>query len=273
MSADRERLARQSARVQRASVREGQVHLAPPDEDLLAVEAPLELRVEGVSFLVTLRTPGHDLELAAGALMAEGVIADRDDLSAIASVDDPAAPRGNTVDVRLAPGVPLLREAARARYASSACGLCGKEAIDQIFARVGRVERRFEVDPRVLVALPERLRAAQAVFDETGGLHAAGLFTPDGELEIVREDVGRHNAVDKVLGWRLLEDRLPVDDRVLLISGRAGFEIVQKAAIAGVGVLAAVGAPSSMAVDLAARAGLALFGFLRDGRYNCYGVP
>lgn len=268
-----ERAAREPVQVRRGRVLEGQVHLAPIEPDLLAVEAPLELRVEGAPFLVTLRTPGHDLELAAGALLAEGVIADRDDLSAIASVDDPAAPRGNTVDVRLAPGVPLLREAARARYASSACGLCGKEAIDQIFARVGRVERRFEVDPRVLVALPAALRAAQAIFDETGGLHAAGLFAPDGALEVLREDVGRHNAVDKVLGWRLFQDRLPVDDRILLVSGRAGFEIVQKAIVAGVGVLAAVGAPSSMAAELAARSGVALYGFLRDGRYNLYGEP
>ncbi len=260
----------QAVRVRQVSRDQGQTQVAPPSDDRVAVEEPLELRVEGLSFLVTLRTPGHDLELAAGALLAEGVIADRDDLAAIAAIDDPSAPRGNTVDVRLASGVPLLREAARARYASSACGLCGKETLDQIFQVTTPLVRTWEADPEVLFGLPAALRSAQSLFDHTGGLHAAALFTPDGELEVLREDIGRHNAVDKVIGWRLLQDRVPVDDRVLLVSGRAGFEIVQKAIVARIPVLAAIGAPSSMAVSLARRAGMTLLGFLRDGRYNRY---
>ena len=243
-----------------------------PALDAVATEEPLEIRVEGQPVAVTMRTPGDDLELAAGFLYTEGVIDGPDDLVAIAHIDDPRDPRGNTVDVRLAGGVPALRRdrATRAMYASSSCGICGKESIERIFQTVGTVRAGFAVDPAVLVTLPARLRAAQAIFDDTGGLHAAALFTAEGELEVLREDIGRHNAVDKVLGWRLLADRVPVDDRVLVVSGRAGFEIVQKALVAGVPALAAVGAPSSMAVALAARAGMMLAGFLRDGRYNLY---
>lgn len=253
-------------------VRAGEPEPGPVELDRVAVEEPLEIRVEGISFSVTLRTPGHDLELAAGYLYAEGVIADKDDLVALSPIDDPLAPRGNTVDARLSPGVPLLLEAARARYASSACGLCGKETIEQIFRAVEPLARTWTPAPAVVLGLPAALRAAQALFEDTGGLHAAALFTPDGALEVLREDIGRHNAVDKVVGWRLLQDRLPIDDRVLLVSGRAGFEIVQKAVAARIPALAAVGAPSSLAVDLAERAGLTLIGFLRDGRYNLYGA-
>lgn len=258
------------ALVRHVSRHEGHLHLTHPHEDPVAVEEPLEIRVEGLSWLVTLRTPGHDRELAAGLLLSEGVIDGPDDLVALASVDDPGAPRGNTVDARLAAGVPLLRASARARFASSACGICGKEALDRIFQRVTPLERRWEPDPDLLTRLPEALRAAQRTFQDTGGLHAAALFSPEGELEGLREDVGRHNAVDKVIGWRTLQDRLPIDDRVLVVSGRAGFEIVQKAVVARIPALAALGAPSSMAVALAARAGLCLVGFLREGRYNLY---
>ena len=211
---------RSAARVPVTRVGEGPTD----DHDWIAVEEPLEIRIEGTPFAVTMRTPGHDLELAAGYLFGEGVIEDAEDLAAIAHIDDPADPQGNTLDVRLAPGVPLLRASARARVANSACGVCGK----------------------------------------------AALFSPDGALEVQREDIGRHNAVDKVIGWRLAADRLPIDDRILLVSGRAGFEIVQKALVARIPVLASVGAPSSLAVQLAESAGMTLIGFLRDGRYNVY---
>lgn len=242
------------------------------EDDPVAVEEPLEIRVEGESFAVTMRTPGEDHELAAGFLFAEGVIDARDDLVAIASVDDPSDPRGNTVDVRLAPGVPLLRRvaAARSRFVSSACGICGKEAIAQIFQRISTSAVTWEMPPELLHALPARLREVQGEFARTGGSHAAALVTPAGEIEIGFEDIGRHNAVDKAVGWRLLQDRVPIDDRLLLISGRAGFEIVQKAAVARIPAIAAVGAPTTLAVELARRAGLLLVGFLRDGAYNIY---
>ena len=257
---------RSAARVPVTRVGEGPTD----DHDWIAVEEPLEIRIEGTPFAVTMRTPGHDLELAAGYLFGEGVIEDAEDLAAIAHIDDPADPQGNTLDVRLAPGVPLLRASARARVANSACGVCGKAAIDQIFQRISPLHRSWWPAPAVLHRLPEAQRAAQPLFDHTGGLHAAALFSPDGALEVQREDIGRHNAVDKVIGWRLAADRLPIDDRILLVSGRAGFEIVQKALVARIPVLASVGAPSSLAVQLAESAGMTLIGFLRDGRYNVY---
>lgn len=243
-----------------------------PTPDLLATEEPLEVRVEGEPAAVLMRTPGHDLELVSGFLVTEAVIDGPDDIRALAHVDDPRDPQGNTVDVVLAEGVPAARRdrARRELFASSSCGVCGKATIDQVLLRVPPLELRMEPDPAVLLALPARLREAQPLFARTGGLHAAALFSPEGELEVLREDIGRHNAVDKVIGWRLRQDTLPVDDRILLVSGRAGFEIVQKAVIARVPVLAAVGAPSSLAVSLARRSGLYLAGFLRDGRFNRY---
>lgn len=243
-------------------------------EDSLVVEEPLEIRVEGTPFAVTMRTPGHDLELAAGYLFGEGVIEDRDDLAAIAHIDDPVDPQGNTLEVRLAPGVPLLLESARARVANSACGVCGKAAIEQIFQKTQPLERAWWPTGPTLHRLPAALRAAQDLFGRTGGAHAAALFSPEGALEVLREDVGRHNAVDKVIGWRLLQDRLPVADRILVVSGRAGFEIVQKALVARIPVMASIGAPSSLAVSLARSAGMTLVGFLREDRYNLYaGAP
>jgi FdhD protein len=241
--------------------------------DEVATEEPLEIRIEGRSVAITMRTPGHDLELAAGFLFTEGVIDGPDDIQAMAHIDDPADPKGNTVDTVLAAGVPAARRSAadRALYASSSCGVCGKASIDRLLVGAPPLNPSWSPNPAVLLALPERLREAQSVFDRTGGLHAAALFTPEGELEVLREDIGRHNAVDKVIGWRLREDRAPVDDRILVVSGRAGFEIVQKALVARIPVVAAVGAPSSMAVQLAEDSGLTLVGFLRDGRYNQYG--
>jgi len=204
-----------------------------PDQDWLVAEEPLEMRVEGRPLAVTLRTPGHDLDLVAGFLYTEGVIDGPDDLSALAHVDDPRDPRGNTVDCVLSGGVlahrDAIEKATRELYATSSCGVCGKASIDKLTISAGPLTRRHEPDPSVLLELPERLRAAQSAFQHTGGLHAAGLFSFDGTPEIVREDIGRHNAVDKVLGHRLRADRAPVDDRILLVSSRAGFEIVQKA--------------------------------------------
>jgi FdhD protein len=243
-----------------------------PSDDRVAVEEPLEIRVDGRPTCVTMRTPGDDLELVAGFLYTEGVADGPDDIVAMAHVGDPADPRGNAVDVVLASGVPAARRdrAVRELFASSSCGICGKASIERILVAAPPIPTATLPSPEVLVALPEQLGRGQSAFAETGGLHAAALFTPEGQLEVVREDVGRHNAVDKVIGWRFRADRVPVEDRVLLVSGRAGFEIVQKALVARIPVVAAVGAPSSLAVELARDAHMALVGFLRDGRFNQY---
>lgn len=242
-------------------------------EDQVAKEEPLEIRIDGRSVAITMRTPGHDLELAAGFLYTEGVIDGIDDIRALAHIDDPGDPQGNTVDTVLSGGVPAARrsKADRALFASSSCGVCGKASIDRLLVGAPPLTDRISVDPKIMLELPDRLRQAQSVFDQTGGLHAAALFDVNGNVEVIREDIGRHNAVDKVIGWRLREDRVPIDDRILLVSGRAGFEIIQKALVARIGVVAAVGAPSSMAVQLAEQSGMILVGFLRDGRYNQYG--
>lgn len=244
------------------------------DDDELAVEEPLELRVEGRSLAVVMRTPGHDRELAAGFLWTEGLIDGPDDLAALAYVRAPREPRDNTLDARLASGLRLedsrFNAAKREMFASSSCGVCGKATIANVLRAIPPLTAPLRAPSELLLSLPAKMREAQATFSRTGGLHAAALFSPEGELEVLREDIGRHNAVDKVLGWRLLQDRAPVDDRVLMVSGRAGFEVVQKALFARVPVLAAVGAPSSLAVRLAEEAGMQLVGFLRDGRFNQY---
>lgn len=241
-------------------------------DDQLAVEEPLEIRLEGRPAAVTMRTPGHDMDLVAGFLLTEGVIDGADDILAMAHVDDPGDPHGNTVDVRLSPGVPAGRRqrAMRELFASSSCGICGKASIDRVMLQAPPLPARVDVPDAILMALVGRMRVAQAAFSATGGIHAAALFSTTGQLEALREDVGRHNAVDKVIGWRLRQDLVPVSDRILVVSGRAGFEIVQKAWMAGVPALAAVGAPSSLAVDLARKAGMLLVGFLRDDRLNRY---
>lgn len=242
------------------------------EPDAVVIEEPLEIRVEDRSLAVTMRTPGHDLDLAAGFLYTEGVIDGADDLVALAHL--PGDPSGNTVRAVLAGGVEAHRaaieRAARELFATSSCGLCGKASIDRVMLGAPPLSARVDVDPELLIQLPERLREAQAAFAQTGAIHGAALFDLDGGLEVAREDIGRHNAVDKVLGWRLRQDRAPVDDRILVVSGRAGFEIVQKALVARVPVVAAVGAPSSLAVDLARESGMTLVGFLRDGRFNRY---
>lgn len=237
--------------------------------DEVAVEEPLELRVDTQSLAVIMRTPGHDEELAAGFLLSEGLIRRPDDLRAIRPYGRNRS--GNVLDVFLAAGRNLdVRDFTRHVFASSSCGLCGKASIASICQRFPAVRERFGVAASVLRSLPARLRAAQLAFATTGGLHAAAVFSLGGEVVVTREDVGRHNAVDKVLGRLLLDGQLPAAQRVLLVSGRASFEILQKALAAGVGVIAAVGAPSSLAVEFARSSGQTLVGFLRDGRFNVY---
>ena len=241
-------------------------------EDYLAAEEPLEMRAGRYSLGVTLRTPGDDEELVAGFLFTEGIISRREDLVCAADAKrySPGEksrardPRSQACDSR--------RIARPDRFsAGSACGVCGKASITQLQARgLRRPEAATLFDPEMLCKLPPRLRAAQAVFGRTGGLHAAALFDPTGELLVLREDIGRHNAVDKVIGWALLGGRLPLSDHVLLVSGRGGFEIVQKAITAGIPLLASVSAPSSLAVQLARELGLTLVGFLRGRRFVIY---
>jgi FdhD protein len=234
--------------------------------DLLAVEEPLEIQVDGEPLIVTMRTPGHDIDLAAGFLFTEGLLAGLGDVRQIRMCDD------NVVAVTMQPGSALLRTAARNFMATSACGVCGKDSIEAIRVRSAFdvAADQVQVSPAVLAGLPDQLREAQRVFSHTGGLHAAGLFTPDGTLLALREDVGRHNAVDKLAGWALRSGLLPLAGHILLVSGRASFELAQKAVMMGVPVLAAVSAPSSLAASLAGEAGMTLIGFLRGTTMNVY---
>jgi FdhD protein len=244
--------------------------------DTVAAEEPLEVRLNGTALAVTMRTPGHDFDLVHGFLATEGVIGSSEDVAGLRyceGVDDEGRNTYNVIDVDLAAGVtPPDTALDRTFYTSSSCGVCGKASIDAIRTRsrhdVSGDELALPLD--VLLALPERLRAAQDVFDRTGGLHAAGLFTDAGDLVVVREDVGRHNAVDKVIGDAVRADRLPLSGHVLMVSGRASFELTQKAAMAGIPVLAAVSAPSSLAVELARDVGITLVGFLRGDGCNVY---
>ncbi|MGP3956994.1 formate dehydrogenase accessory sulfurtransferase FdhD [Nonomuraea sp. 3N208] len=241
--------------------------------DSLAAEEPLEIRLDGTPLTVTMRTPGDDFDLAAGFLVSEGAVGSPDDIATIRYCAGATVDGGNTynvLDVRLAPGVPAPEP--RNFYTTSSCGVCGKASLEAVrtVARWSAAGDPVALRQSTVAALPDRLRAAQRVFDRTGGLHAAGLFTADGEPLCVREDVGRHNAVDKLLGWALRNGRLPLRGTVLMVSGRASFELVQKAVMGGVPVLAAVSAPSSLAVELAAEEGLTLIGFLRGTSMNVY---
>ncbi|MBW9095451.1 formate dehydrogenase accessory sulfurtransferase FdhD [Microbacterium jejuense] len=268
--------------------------------DTVAVEEPLELRIGGEPLTVTMRTPGHDLELAAGFLVSEGVIGAGADIRAAIHCGGPGtapstpilgigappvatlapAPAGNTynvLDIALAPqSQDAVAGLARAFTTTSACGVCGAASIDAI-EKQSRHDVSVDavtVEAALLSELPDRLRAGQAVFDKTGGLHAAALFdAATGELLVLREDIGRHNAVDKVIGWAVLDERLPLTGTVLQVSGRASFELVQKAVMAGIPILSAVSAPSSLAVELAARAELTLVGFVRGASMNVYARP
>jgi FdhD protein len=237
--------------------------------DELAEEEPLEIRVRGRAVTVTMRTPGNDAELAAGFLLTEGMIRRRADVLRIEAC--PQSAEGNRIDVLLAAEVAVdFERLTRHVFASSSCGLCGKATIESIRGQFARVESNVTVGADVLQAMPEQMRAAQSTFARTGGLHAAALFEPGGKLLAVREDVGRHNAVDKVLGLALLSGWLPLERHVMLVSGRSSFEIMQKALAAGVAIVAAVSAPSSLAVAFAQESGQTLVGFLREGRMNVY---
>jgi FdhD protein len=232
-----------------------------PAQDLLAVEEPLQIRVNGRDLSITMRTPGHDGELAAGFLFTEGILKTRSDILAIECQE-------NTVALKLAEGVDP--GTARNFYTTSSCGVCGKASIESLHASGCTMLPYVSVGREVIHGLPEKLRATQSVFEHTGGLHGAALFDISGNLETVREDVGRHNAVDKLIGAAFLDGRLPLGDRILMLSGRASFELVQKAVTAGIPVVAAVGAPSSLAVQTAMRFGMTLLGFVREGRFNIY---
>lgn len=248
-------------------------------EDILAGEEPLEIRLGAQSFSVTMRTPGDDFDLVAGFLVSEGIVWEPGQLVSLrycAGVDDAGQQTFNVVESQLRPDV-VLPDTTMERhvYTSSSCGICGTASIDAV-----RKSSRFDVhddDAQVtlpaLAGLPDRLRESQKLFDSTGGVHAAGLFTRDGELLCLREDVGRHNAVDKVVGWALREGMLPLRGTVLQVSGRASFELVQKAQLAGIPVLSAVSAPSSLAADLAEETGITLVGFSRGTSLNCYTHP
>lgn len=239
--------------------------------DRLAIEAPLEIRFGGRPFTVLMRTPGNDEELVAGFLYSEGLIRDAGQILALGHPE--ALLEGdceNVVAVELAAGGTVVE---RTFFASASCGVCGKNSIADLAIHAPVVESDLRIERRVLEALPERLRSEQSIFAETGGLHGAALFDAAGTLLAAREDIGRHNAVDKLIGWALGEGRLPLGQAVLMVSGRLGFEIVQKAIVAGLPVLASVGAASSIAVGLAERYGVTLATFVRPGSLNLYGNP
>ena len=246
-----------TARVSVVRVPEGET------DDVVAVEEPLELRIGGAPVAVTMRTPGHDEELALGFALSEGL-----QPRAARLPDDLAA---NTVEID-APGFDAAR-LARSFYTTSSCGVCGKGALEAVAVEAPRVESDFTLPASLVASLPDRLRGAQAAFEATGGLHATGLFDARGELLCLREDVGRHNAMDKVVGWAFGAGLLPLARNALCVSGRLSFELVQKAAVAGCPILVAVGAPSSLAVELAGDRGVTLCGFVRDGRVNVYTEP
>ena len=244
--------------------------------DLLAVEEPLEIRVDGEPLMVTMRTPGDDIDLAAGFLFTEGLLTRLSDVREIRMCDEnvaavTVADDGGPLKARVN-GLTGSQSAARKFLTTSACGVCGKDSIEAIRVRSAYdvAADPVRVSPAVLAGLPDRLRDAQRVFSRTGGLHAAGLFTPDGTLLVLREDVGRHNAVDKVAGWALRSGLVPLTGHVLLVSGRTSFELAQKALMLGLPVLAAVSAPSSLAVSLAEEGGMTLIGFLRGSTMNVY---
>jgi FdhD protein len=244
--------------------------------ETLVVEEPLEIRVNGTAVTVTMRTPGADIELAQGFLLTEGVISRREDVVTVRYCRGPTEDNVNTynvLDVKLAPGVAMPDiDVTRNFYTTSSCGVCGKASLDavRLISRHCPGDDPSTVTAETLSAMPAKLRDAQKVFASTGGLHGAALFDAEGTMLAVREDIGRHNAVDKVIGWALEADRIPLTGAVLLVSGRASFELTQKAVMAGIPILAAVSAPSSLAVDLASQSGLTLVAFLRGESMNVY---
>jgi FdhD protein len=266
-------MARASRSVDLTQVTEWNSGIATRKDDFLAAEEPLEIRIGENPLSVTMRTPGHDVELAAGFLFTEGLVQRREQIVALENVtSDDDGKRGNVVRAELnSEALPDFEKLRRHFFAASSCGICGKASIDAVRSRLLRTPNPdFRVAPNLILRLPEALRSAQDVFERTGGLHAAALFDAEGKLLIVREDIGRHNAVDKVAGWALLNERIPLSDCILLVSGRGGFEIIQKAIVAGIPVVASVSAPSSLAVQLARELRLTLIGFLRGNRFVVY---
>jgi len=251
---------------------------AAPERDFVAVEEPMEVRVNGASFAVIMRTPGHDRDLTAGFLLAEDVIHDAGEIGVIEyCADTTEEGRGNTMNVTVT-GAAVARLSARLGERrevtmNSSCGLCGRRTIESLQSRVSAVAGDWTVSGDVIASLPDRLRASQVAFESTGGIHAAGLFDRSGQLQLLAEDVGRHNAVDKIVGRTLLQGKHPLDASILLVSGRTSFELVQKALLAGIPLLAAVSAPSSLAIDLATQSGMTLCGFVRGPRFNIYSHP
>ena len=248
------------------------------DRDRAATEEPLEVRLHDKPFAVIMRTPGSDRELAAGFLLAEGVLKSVDDLGTIEYCTDPAAEHPeNIINAKLVNGsaesLDKFLAGRRNVTTNSACGMCGRLTIDSLKTDLPALVVPWTIPSSVIVEIPDRLRKAQAVFDETGGLHAAGLFSREGTFETVAEDVGRHNAVDKVVGRMMIQDRLPLNNSLLFVSGRTSFEIVQKAFLAGIPIVAAVSAPSSLAIELAEECGITLIGFLRGQNFNIYTHP
>lgn len=240
-------------------------------QDSLAAEEPLEIRIDGRPVTVTMRTPGHDLELAAGFLLTEGILSSREELAGLRMATPENSTRSNLVEVELISASFRPDDLQRNFFAASSCGICGKASIEAIRRRdLPHPDPEFRVEAEVLCRLPHVLRSEQAVFSRTGGLHAAALFDGEGNLLQVREDIGRHNAVDKLAGWALLQGRVPLSEHILMVSGRGGFEIAQKALAVGIPVLASVSAPSSLAVKLARELGLTLIGFLRGRRFVVY---
>jgi FdhD protein len=240
-------------------------------QDSLAVEEPLEIRIGDKPLTVTMRTPGHDLDLAAGFLLTEGIIESADQIAGIHAAQSNSNLKSNVVHVELRNVSYDLDDLQRNFFTASSCGICGKASIDAIRRRgLRQPNPDFRIDPEILCGLPDILRSDQAVFSRTGGLHAAALFDVGGNMIAVREDVGRHNAVDKIVGWAMMAGNLPLSRHVLLVSGRGGFEIAQKALAGGIPVLASVSAPSSLAVKLARELGLTLVGFLRGRRFVVY---
>jgi FdhD protein len=241
--------------------------------DWLASEAPLEVRIGGIPTTVLMRTPGHDEELVRGFLYGEGVVTSADEILSVGPThSSPEDVGGSVINVQLASnrkGRVLDREF----YSNASCGVCGKKTIESLEVKGAIAKSSLKVRGTLLNSLPDRLRDAQTTFARTGGVHASGLFTPEGDLVVLREDVGRHNALDKIIGWALSEGRLPLSNHVLLVSGRVSYEIVQKAVVAGIPFIAAVGAPSSLAVDLAERFHLTLVGFLKRDSMNVYTHP
>lgn len=264
--------------VRQVNARKWREGAASAETDRLAVEEPLEIRLGGRRFTLTMRTPGNDEELAAGFLLAEGFIDSRAELGEIRRVRDAkGAPEANAIDIVLNVPADGLRERLKRNFAvSSSCGVCGKTSIDALTRRIEPIVSTLTIAAGDILAMPARMRAAQAVFTATGGLHAAALFELSAcapRLLALREDVGRHNAVDKVVGWALRAGMTPLSGHAMMVSGRLSFEIVQKAAAAGIPILCAVSAPSSLAVELAEEAGITLAGFVRDGGFNVYAHP